>query len=220
MRLILIRHGQTPANVRGELETRVPGPGLTGLGEQQAQALPDQLAGRDIDAIFVSCLVRTHATAAPLAAARGLRPVELAGLREIEAGDLEGRRDRAAVEQYHDTFAAWVAGRTSVSVPGAPDGEAFFARYDGAVREVAPWLTRTGVAVVVSHGAAIRTWAGSRADNLDADFVAARPLDNTGVVELEGDPDGGWRCVVWAGEPLGGEQLADPSAPDPTGARF
>ena len=29
MRLLLIRHGQTPANVRGELDTAAPGPGLT-----------------------------------------------------------------------------------------------------------------------------------------------------------------------------------------------
>lgn len=218
VRLLLIRHGQTPANVRGELDTRAPGPGLTGLGQQQAEALPAQLAGRAVDAIFVSSLVRTHLTAAPLAAARGLQPVELADLREIEAGELEGRRDDAAVRQYHELLASWIRGETSAVLPGAYDGATFFERYDGAVREVAS--TTTGVAVVVSHGAAIRTWAGSRATNVDAEFVTAELLDNTGVVELEGGPDAGWTCLAWAGEPLGGEHLADRSAPDPTGARL
>ncbi len=216
MRLILIRHGQTPANVRGELDSRAPGPGLTGLGEQQAHALPAELAGRGVDAIFVSPLVRTHLTAAPLAAASGLRPVELAGLREIEAGALEGRQDPEAIRQYHELLAAWIAGRTMAALPGAHDGATFFERYDGAIREVAS--ATGGVAVVVSHGAAIRTWAGSRARNVDAERVASELLDNTGVVELEGDPEAGWTCLTWAGEPLGGERLADRSAPDPTGA--
>lgn len=35
MRLILIRHGQTPSNVEHFLDTAVPGPGLTELGSQQ-----------------------------------------------------------------------------------------------------------------------------------------------------------------------------------------
>ena len=32
MHLLLIRHGQSAANVAGILETRAPGPGLTALG--------------------------------------------------------------------------------------------------------------------------------------------------------------------------------------------
>ena len=34
MRLLLIRHGQTPSNVLGLLDTAVPGPGLTDLGDR------------------------------------------------------------------------------------------------------------------------------------------------------------------------------------------
>ena len=45
MRLLLIRHGQTPSNVLGALDTLVPGPGLTPLGLEQAAAIPDALAG-------------------------------------------------------------------------------------------------------------------------------------------------------------------------------
>ena len=72
MRLLLVRHGQTPANVLGVLDTAVPGPGLTDLGRRQAAALPEALAEERIDAIVVTDLVRTHETAAPLVAATGL----------------------------------------------------------------------------------------------------------------------------------------------------
>ena len=79
MRLLLIRHGQTPANVRGLLATARPGPGLTKLGRRQAGSLAesmlaDAVAGEQIAAIYVSPLTRTAQTAAPLAASLGLDP--------------------------------------------------------------------------------------------------------------------------------------------------
>jgi broad specificity phosphatase PhoE len=217
VRLLLIRHGQTPANVRGELATRAPGTGLTPLGEQQAVALAEALAGRDIDAIFVSPLVRTHLTAAPLAAARALVPVELAGLREVEAGDLEDRSDEAAVEEYQAVFGSWAAGDLSVPMPGAPDGAAFFDRFNAAVRTILD--SGAATAVAVSHGAAIRAWVGGRADNIDSRFVRANRLRNTGMVEVDGDFETGWTCVGWTSDPAGGEKLADRTAQDPTGGR-
>ena len=44
MRLLLIRHGQTPSNLKFLLDTAVPGAALTELGERQAAALPEALA--------------------------------------------------------------------------------------------------------------------------------------------------------------------------------
>ena len=66
MRLILVRHGQTPANVLGQLDTAHPGPGLTERGFEQAERVPEALRGENIDAIYVSTLIRTQLTAAPL----------------------------------------------------------------------------------------------------------------------------------------------------------
>jgi broad specificity phosphatase PhoE len=217
VRLLLIRHGQTPANVRGELATQAPGTGLTPLGERQAVALAGALADRDIDAIFVSPLVRTHHTAAPLAAVRALVPVELAGLREVEAGDLEDRSDEAFVEEYQAILGSWVAGDLSVPMPGAPDGAAFFDRFDAAVRTILD--SGAATAAVVSHGAAIRAWAGGRAGNIDSRFVRAHRLRNTGVVEVDGDFETGWTCVTWTSDPVGGDELVDRTAQDPTGGR-
>lgn len=108
MRLILIRHGQTPSNEHHFLDTDVPGPGLTELGLAQAAALPDALGHEPIDGIFASNLVRTQLTAAPLAAALEL-PVSIRdGLREISAGELEMRNDRDAVTAYLKTVYSWV----------------------------------------------------------------------------------------------------------------
>jgi probable phosphoglycerate mutase len=216
MRILLVRHGQTPANVRGELDTAFPGPGLTDLGQRQAEAIVDALGHESIAAIYVSRLRRTHETAAPLAAALGLTPVELTGTHEIEAGDVEGRNDHDAVRTYMSTVFAWGSGDPSPAMPGGSDGHEFFARFDAAIAEVAA-AHPGGTVVVVSHGAAIRVWTGARVANLGEGFTAENHLENTGVVVLEGSPDTGWTALSWAGRPLGGEALADPTADDPTG---
>lgn len=217
MRILLVRHGQTPANVRGELDTAAPGPGLTELGTRQAEAIVDALGHERIAAIYVSKLLRTHETAAPLAATLGITPVELSGTHEIEAGDVEGRSDHDAVRTYMSTVFAWGSGDPSPAMPGGSDGHAFFARFDGAIAEVAAAHPDDAAVVVVSHGAAIRVWTGARVANLGDGFTAENHLENTGVVVIEGSPTLGWTALSWAGRPLGGDDLDDPTAQDPTG---
>jgi broad specificity phosphatase PhoE len=215
VRLLLIRHGQTPSNVAGLLDTGVPGPGLTELGTEQAQRIPAALAADDVDAIFVSRLIRTRLTAEPLAEARGLEPVELPGIHEIGAGDLEMRGDRDSIRTYLETAFAWGLGELDRRMPGGEDGAEFFERFDADVDTVAASTAST--AVVFSHGAAIRVWTAGRAVNVPPAFSGSHELDNTGIVELLGTPDEGWQLISWQGTPVGGEQLVDATADDPTG---
>jgi broad specificity phosphatase PhoE len=198
VRLLLVRHGQTPTNVDYLLDTAVPGPGLTALGEQQAAALPEALADEDIEALYASTLIRTQLTAAPLAAARGLDVLVRDGIREIAAGDLEMLPgDSEEGERYMRTAFAWAAGESGLRMPGGESGAEFLARYDAVVAETA--ASGAGTAALVSHGAAIRTWTAARADNVDIDFAATHRLANTGVVILEGSPSDGWKALSWAG---------------------
>jgi broad specificity phosphatase PhoE len=215
MRLLLLRHGQTPSNVAGLLDTGAPGPGLTPLGEQQAGAVPVALRGRRIDALAVSSLVRTSLTVGPLAADRDLRPAVLDGLREIEAGSLEMSAELTDHHTYLETVFAWSRGDRSRRMPGGPDGDAFLARFDDAVAALA--VRDHGVVLAVSHGAAIRSWSGARVRGLDVEELASTPLANTGLIEVEGDPTSGWRLVDWQREPVGGEHLDAVVANDPTG---
>lgn len=213
MRLLLIRHGQTLANVEGKLDTEFPGPGLTSLGRRQAAEIPRALAGEAIDAIFVSTLIRTHLTAAPLAEARSLPAVELPGVHEIEAGELEKRSDRDSIRRYLEVAFAWGLGQVDVRMPGSHDGRAFFQRFDRDIARVA----ECDSAVVFSHGAAIRVWVAARATNVPPSFAGAHEIENTGVVELTGSPEAGWTLLSWQGTPVGGARLSDSEAPDPTG---
>jgi broad specificity phosphatase PhoE len=201
MRLILIRHGQTPANVDGVLESTVPGPGLTELGSEQAQQLVGALADQQIDALYVSTMVRTHLTAAPLADARGLAPIERAGLREIAAGDVEGRSDEAAVHQYVSTLFAWCGGDLDLRMPGGQDGHEVIARFDEVVAEAE--ATGAETVALVSHGAIIRAWCAVRTANIDLDFVTDHYVTNTGIVVVDGSSSEGWEVTSWLGEGVG-----------------
>jgi probable phosphoglycerate mutase len=215
MRLLLIRHGQTPANVLGQLSTRKPGPGLTAIGAKQAAAVPGALQREQVTSVFASTLIRTQLTARPLADERGLPVTVLDGLREIDAGDLEDRTDAASVETYLATSFAWAIGDLDRRMPGGPDGNEFFARYDDAIATVADAGSDTVAAF--SHGMAIRAWAAGRAVNIDGSYASTHQLDNTGMVVLETDILGGWRLLNWMESPLGGTQMADERAIDPTG---
>lgn len=217
MRLYLIRHGQTPANVAGELDTAPPGAVLTDLGREQATALVNALAEEPVTGVYASPLRRTQLTAAPLAAARGLDVHVQRGLEEVRAADFEMRTDEEAVAGYLGCLAGWILGDHDREMPGGHDGHAFLARYDAAVGAIARQHRRHETAVAISHGAAIRTWTAIRAGGIDPQTITERRIMNTGAVVLEGDVASGWQVVRWSGDPLGGEQLADRTAHDVTG---
>lgn len=210
-----MRHGQTHANVSGELDTAHPGLELTELGRAQAEAAAKAIAEHHLDAIYVSSRVRTHQTAAPTAEQRGLTPTVVDGLEEIDAGDFEMRSDHDAVAGYIGAVATWLEGDLTHRMPGAETGEEFLARYDAAVRTIV--AAGHDTALIVSHGAALRTWVSTRmSPHPDAPSVH-QPLHNTALIVLDGHPDTGWEMVSWQGHPVGGEFLEDPAAEDPTG---
>lgn len=219
VRLLLIRHGQTPNNVAGALDTAFPGAGLTDLGHRQAAAVPaalDALVPEQIVALHGSPLVRTQLTAAPLGRALSLEVDVREGLEEIAAGDLEMRTDEDAVDIYRDTVADWIHRRLDRRMPGGETGAEFLERYGAAIEALAGDRGPGEAVAVVSHGAAIRAYATLAAD-LDAHEIAGRYLMNTGLVALDGSPSSGWTLAQWRSEPLGGVELEDVLAHDVTG---
>lgn len=216
MRLLLIRHGQTPHNVTGALDTAHPGAGLTPLGQAQAAAVPAAVVREEISAIYASHRVRTQLTAAPLAAALGKAARVRDGLEEVSAGDLELRSDKDAVRAYVGCLAGWMRGDLDRRVPGGCTGHDFHSRYDGALRAIAEDHSPADTVAVFSHGAAIRVYTALAA-GLDPDVATELRIMNTGMSVLEGDPARGWTLARWASEPLGGLDLEDRLASDTTG---
>ena len=112
-------------------------------------------------------------------------------------------------------------GQLQGSIPGATNGHDFFERFDASIADAAATVEalagNSGTAVVFSHGAAIRVWVAGRATNIPLMSAGSHHLDNTGIVELDGLVETGWSLKHWQGTPVGGEDLADATAEDPTG---
>lgn len=211
MRLILIRHGQTESNVQRLLDTAIPGPGLTGLGQEQAESLVRVLKDQPLDAIYTSVATRAQQTALPLAQSRNLEALVRDGAREIAAGDLEMAADLDSVKSYLHVVSAWLQGNPELRMPGADTGTEVLDRFDAVVQEALDAGHDT--ALIVSHGGMIRTWTACRAVNIDPSTPEKYDLSNTGIVILEndtGNPERPWTVTSWLGEPAGGAALADP----------
>ena len=127
--------------------------------------------------------------------------------------------DEQSILGYIGTVADWIEGRYDARMPGGESGHEFLARYDAAVAEIHRCVEEAGHerAVLVSHGAAIRTWISARVADAESHARATDPLHNTACIELVGDPDAGWQVEAWHAEPVGGAFLDDATAPDPTG---
>lgn len=199
MKLFLVRHGETSSNLIGALDTAIPGADLSEAGLLQSAQLVDRFSEITIDALFTSTLIRTQQTIEPLSKATGLIPTVLDGLREISAGTFEMRTDEEAVIGYMTAVGSWIMGDTSVRMPGSETGDEFLARYDDAVKTIVASGAET--AILVSHGAAIRTWVGHRCDLTDWEGAAFASLPNTGAIELEGTIDN-WTILSWTRRPV------------------
>ncbi len=198
MRIQLIRHGQTPMNVAQIIDTAAPGAPLTDLGHEQAATLPQRLEGVPLESIYVSNLIRTQQTAAPLAAARSLDPVIREGIREIQAGSLEMGDTKEDYDAYFRTIVSWFDGDLTMRMGGAESGHEVLERFDGVVQEI----EKTGAEEValVSHGGMIVMWSGMRATGLSMDKVIGRHPENTGICVVEGSFSKGFHAISWMGE--------------------
>lgn len=195
MRLILIRHGQTASNLAQALDTAAPGAPLDETGMAQAEALVERLGADELDAVFSSTLLRAKMTATPLAQARGLVVAEHAGLTEISAGNLEMRNDQESQLAYRDAFVGWLSGDLGAKVPGGEDAQTALDRFDAVIQDARN--SGTGKLAVVSHAAMLVTWLAIRSNNFDPTLLSPLPLNNTGVVTLEGVGSSGWKLRSW-----------------------
>ena len=148
--VVLARHGRTVWNATGRFQGHAD-VDLDEVGEAQAAALADRLAGTAVGSVTSSDLRRARRTAEAVAARHGLRVVTDAALREVDLGTWEGLTSAEAAERFPDEHARWGAG-VDVARGG---GET---RAD-AGRRAAPAIWRAAaasapgrVAVVVAHG--------------------------------------------------------------------
>ena len=105
-KFIMIRHGFSVANNEKRFAGHSDFP-LTELGKLQAERCAAALADEKIDVIYASDLSRAFETAVPIAISHGLDVIPHKGLREIFAGEWEGKTFSELEEIYPESFGVW-----------------------------------------------------------------------------------------------------------------
>jgi probable phosphoglycerate mutase len=170
-----VRHGENPANVTGELSCRTVDYPLTERGVAQARELAERLsrAPATPDAspvcappgyaspgyaspVYASPLRRAAQTAQIIADRLGLPVATLESLRELEVGDLEGRRDEQAWTTFLDVAYAWHAGDHDRAFPGGEDFHNVIARLRAALKTALDDHPPGSQVLMIAHDGLIR----------------------------------------------------------------
>lgn len=203
-RLHLVRHGQTPSNVAGALDTALPGAPLTELGRDQARVVGDELARSGISPTVVlsSEAARARETAGLIAEAMELPTQAVPGVHEVQAGEYEMRTGAEALLAYNRVVRDWLEdGELTSRLPGGESALDVQDRVMPVVAELRESFLDNGVDVVlVVHGTLMRmvaVFAGA----VPSQWALSNRMPNCGVIELAPDR-GGWSCERW-GDHLG-----------------
>jgi probable phosphoglycerate mutase len=179
--ILLARHGETDWNREGRFQGWADPP-LNATGRAQAVDLSVALMTEAFAAVYTSPLQRAYETAEVVAASRGLQPVTVEALREVDVGSWSGLT-RAEIEQlFPQQYARWLD-----YGQGWTDGET----YDAMADRVVAALLELAVAhrgeriLAVTHGGPMRA-ASAFADRVSYAEARRRSpvVGNTAVLEF------------------------------------
>jgi probable phosphoglycerate mutase len=151
--VLLVRHGQTPTTGK-HLPGRAPGLHLSEEGQRQAELAAKRIAELPhVDAVYSSPLERARETAAPIAAARGLKVQIDKGLLECDFGQWTGGELKELMKKPE-----WTTVQRYPSGFRFPDGESFNEMQTrmGVCLERLRSRHPGGVLVAVSHADTIK----------------------------------------------------------------
>lgn len=193
--LVLVRHGESEWNVERRIQGQA-GTGLSSRGVEQARRTAAHLASSfPVTALYTSDLERCEQTAALVAAAVGVDPEPVKGLRERDFGRWTGKLVTEVAEEDPEIWERWRAGH---DVVGELDGEGtdvFAPRVLETLEHVLDATADGTTAVCVTHGGPV--WHGTRG-LLDLPERSLSGVSNASVTEIVCD-DSAWgrRLLTW-----------------------
>ncbi len=173
IRLLLVRHGETPWNRAGRIQGHADVP-LSAKGWAQAASLGRRLSPLEVHAAYASDLARTMQTAKSVLLDRKVAPSPVTDLREFSYGRWEGMTHREVECSDPEDFADMMTRRVDFSSPGGESLDhvrARVCRFASGLRAAAfsrdgrsfyghslagPDGDRTSTALVVGHGGSLR----------------------------------------------------------------
>ncbi len=181
-RLIITRHGQSIANA----ERRFAGHSdfdLSALGYNQAELVADYICKHESpEFIYSSDLLRAYHTALPTAKRLGLQIIPTTELREIYAGEWEGKTTDELAEEYAHDFGIW---RNEYAKSRCTGGEATAEVYVRALKTLSSLAEKhDGQTIMLSTHATVVRAICAYSLGLSAERVGEIPFTHNASVNI------------------------------------
>ena len=192
MRLLLVRHGETPWNVTLQYQGQGNVP-LNERGFEQARRCAERLTRYAATTIYSSDIVRAWQTAETIGGVLGLKPVPLPELREIDVGQWEGHTPEELYRRFPEHMAEYRRDPARTVRLGGESYAQLQTRALVALKHIQATHQPGEVIVAVSHGGTIRTLV-CHVIGLDLSSFGRMWLDNGSLTELRLGRNG-WRLM-------------------------
>ena len=149
MRLWLVRHGETEANVAGLYSGHAPTP-LTERGIAQAQSLSGLLHNVPFDNVLCSELERAHHTTQLILGDREIPVRNMPELNEMFFGDWEMRHHRDLAREDAENYAVWCNDWQNATPTNGEGFQAFSLRVERFIAQLDDYKMCQNL-LVVSH---------------------------------------------------------------------
>ncbi len=156
MRIVLVRHGETPWNVEGRYQGRTYDIGLSERGKAQARALGERLQEMAWARVVSSPLRRARETAEILVAGASAELWLDADLEEISHGLWEGRLATEVQAQWSEVLHRWRTRPDQVRLPGGETLEEVQVRAWRSLERHAEGMGEDDALLVVTHDGVCR----------------------------------------------------------------
>ena len=200
MRIIFARHGESTANTLRIFSNRRADHPLTEKGITQATALATRLLEQQFSAFYSSPIPRAVETAQIVSDHLHIPYKIHDGLREFDAGVLEGRSDENAWAEFSELWKAWfVEGLGNTKIEG---GESLIEIRDRLGTFLSDVLQQHGEIdasiLCITHGGLLYAAIPGIVNNIPYSFIREHLLENADCVIINWDGNK-WKCEQWAG---------------------
>ena len=157
MKIYLIRHGESKANVERLFVGNGDVP-LTERGLAQARRTAQELKDIQVDAIYSSDLDRAYQTAMQTATLLNVPVIKDAGLREINVGKYEFIPHETMRTEYSDKWNEWLNDFANATFDGGESVAYLYDRVSKTIKKIAEQNPEKTV-FIFSHATSIRCFA-------------------------------------------------------------
>lgn len=167
MNLIMVRHGEIPANVN-KVYAGKSSEGLTEKGKDQARSVAEKLMNYEIHSLYSSPIYRAIETARIIGEKINRDIIINDDLREMEMGPWQGKSESEIAEFYPDEWRTWNSNPDKLNLPGRETLKQLLDRVLRGLKEIYEDNKDKNV-LIVTHVAIIRVlllWHSKKSLNL------------------------------------------------------